>query len=216
MARLLRNLVLASIATGAVLGIVTLLGADVGDTGAKIIGTSFSVTGAALLAMPAAAAWERKQLGPLPAVGIASAVAGFAWLIVGMWIEYGTDWLWKAPATLIVVAVAVAVVALLDMAKLASPHRWVLTAARISTAVVAAMVVIGMWSELDSDAYWRVFGVAAVLLAAFLAATPILHRSSRTAVGVARYCPMCGTAHEAPTGVETSCPACEHAYRVLI
>jgi hypothetical protein len=213
---LLRRLVLTSIAIGAVMGIAVLLGAEIGATGAKVIGTSFAVTGSALLAMPAAAARERRQLGRLPDLGISAAVAGFGWLIAGLWAEFeGSSWMWKMPATLIATATAVAIVALLAFSKLAPSHRWVLMAARTAVAVVAVMIVIGVWAEPGSDTYWRIFGILAVLLAALLAAIPILHRSTHSDSRLAKYCPLCATANEVPAGTVAQCPSCEQRYRVI-
>ncbi len=79
--------------------------------------------------------------------------------------------------------------------------------------VVAVMLTVAIWGEIESDGYWRGFGVAAVLLAASLASVSILRRSSRGA-GTAVFCPMCGERHEAPLGETVVCPACEGRYRV--
>ena len=61
-ARMLRGVILVSIAIGAVVAIVALLGVEIGDTGWKIVGTAFSITGAAMVALPSVAAWEREKL----------------------------------------------------------------------------------------------------------------------------------------------------------
>ena len=216
MARILRTVVLASIAVGALLGIITLLGADIGETGGKVIGTSFCVTGAALVSMPSAAAWEDHRLGQLAIVGMVSAVVGFAWLAVGIWAEFDYEPLWKIPVSLLIVAVAIAVMSLLDVANLAEGQQWVLTAARLATGAVALMLIFGIWAEEDADGYWRAFGVAAVLMAAFLAAVPILHRSGRVGGDAVEFCPLCGAAHHAAAGDETQCPACMQRYRVAL
>lgn len=213
---MLRNLVLTSIGIGAGLGILTIAGGGIGGAGGSVIATAFSVTGAALLAMPSSVARERQQLGSLPGVGIASSTAGFAWIIVGIWIELDGGWVWRVPTTLIVTATAVAVAALLAFAKLEHGQRWVLTAARLGAGVVAAMIIIGIWGESVTGAYWRVFGIIAVLFAAALAATPILHRSTRSDPGVTRFCPFCGADNEAPTGTMTTCPMSHDTYRVIV
>lgn len=214
MATILRRTVLTSIAVGASLGIVALLGVGLSDTGAKIIVTSFSITGAALLAIPAVSALEEGRLGQLPLAGVICAVVGFAWVIVSVWAETSTDFMWKAPVTLIIAATAIAAISVLDVARLRARQQWVLQGARLATGVVALMLSVGIWSELNNDIYWRAFGIAAVLLAAFLAAVPMLHRSGWTEGVTTSFCPMCGGAHQAPLAADTDCPACGSRYRV--
>jgi hypothetical protein len=212
--RLLRGVILASIATGAAVAIAALVGVEVGSTGWKITGTAFSITGAALVSMPSVAAWERKKLAWLPIVGVASAVAGFILVISGIWIEPDSEVLWKIPVTLIIIAVAIAGASLLEFARLEPKVHWVLTAARLMLGVVSLMLIVAIWGEIGASGYWRGFGVASVLLAAFLASVPVLHRSSRKAE-VAEFCPMCGSANPAQLGEQTACASCDRRYRVL-
>lgn len=210
----MRGVVLASIGLGALLGIVVLLGADIGEPGGKVIASSFMITGAALVSMPPVAAWERGRLGSLPVAGVAATVVGFGWLILMIWIEPDFGVLWKLPFTLIIVGIAIAGVALMEFARLEPQHSWLLAAVRISIGVVAVLLTIGMWGEIDGGGYWRTFGVTAVLLAAFLAAVPVLHRSSRAMGAVAGFCPLCGATNRVTTGVATVCDACGGRYSV--
>ncbi len=214
--RILRGVVLASIALGALLGVVVLLGADIGDPGWKVITTSFLITGAALVAMPSVAAWERERLGRLPLAGVAAAVVGFAWMIVGIWFEFDADFLWKIPATLIIAGIAIAGVALMEFARLEPRQQWLLTAVRFSIGIVALVLVVGIWGEISNSAFWRAFGVAVVLMTAFVAAVPVLHRSARSAGIATRFCPLCGAPHGVPGGIATVCPECGRRYQVVV
>lgn len=211
--RLLRGVILASIAIGAGVAIVALIGVEVGDAGWKIIGTAFSITGAALVALPSVAAWERKKLAWLPIVGVTTAIAGFALLVAGIWIQPDSEVLWKFPVTLIITAVAISGASLLEFARLGPRQHWVLTATRVMIGVVAFMLLLALWAEIGGSGYWRGFGVASVLLAASLASVPVLHRSSRGAEEV-EYCPMCGAPSHAAIGEQTVCPTCDRRYRV--
>ena len=145
--RTLRTVVLASIAVGATFGVIALLVGEIGETGWKIVTTSFLITAAALVAMPSVAAWERDVLAALPLVGIGCSVVGFAWLIIGVWVEYDADALWKLPVTLVVVGIAIGGIALLQFARLSPGQHWLVAAATGAISVVAAMVVVAMWAE---------------------------------------------------------------------
>ena len=123
------------------LGVVVLLGADIRDPGWKVITTSFLITGAALVAMPSVAAWERERLGRLPLAGVAAAVVGFAWMIVAIWFEFDADFLWKIPATLTIAGMAIAGVALMEFARLEPRQQRLLIAVRVSIGVVALILV---------------------------------------------------------------------------
>lgn len=211
--RVLRGVILTSIGIGAAVAIFALIGLEVGGTGWKIVGTSFSITGAALVAMPSVAAWEREKLGQLPIVGIAAAILGFAGVILGIWVEPANDTLWKLPVTLIIAGVAIAGFSLLEFARLSAGQSWILTATRVMIAVVALMLAVAVWTEVGGDGYWRVFAIATVLLAASLASVPVLHKSSRSAQSF-RYCPVCGSDSPTRAGEQTVCPTCQSRYRV--
>lgn len=142
------------------------------------------------MAMPSVAAWERDRLGWLPLAGVAAAVVGFAWMIAGVWWEFDADELSKIPATLIIAGIAIAGVALMEFARLEPPQQWLLAAVRISIGVVALILTIGIWREIGDGGFWRVFGVAAVLMTAFLAAVPVLHRSAKSAGIATKFCPL--------------------------
>ena len=66
----------------------------------------------------------------------------------------------------------------------------------------------------DSEVYWRVFGATAVVMTAFLAAIPVLHRSQPGAMGATEFCPACGAASHADEGRSAACPECDTRYVV--
>lgn len=213
-ARLLRNLILISIGLAAVLAILAILGVDVGTTGVRIIGTSFLITGCAIVVMPSLAAWEQDRLGVLPVIGMVTAVIGFGWLIVGVWLDYsGPEWTWKVPTTLVIAATTIGGVALIGFARLEPAWAWLKPAAGAAMTGVAAALTAGLWGEFDNEAYWRAFAVAAVIMAAILAAIPVLHQRVDATVTTS-HCPFCGNEHVAPLGRETTCPSCGNTYTV--
>ncbi|MDH4178132.1 MAG: hypothetical protein OEV72_11160 [Thermoleophilia bacterium] len=156
----------ASVALNACLGIVALVMGDFGQTQGKVLGTSLCVTAAVMLALAATPAWERRLLGPVPAVGASSGAVGFALLIVAIWLgEDASPTLGKAVGTALTVGGAGSLASLLALPRLAPRHRHVLTTALALGAVAAAMVLVQIWGELDSSLYARALGVVAVLLA---------------------------------------------------
>ena len=207
MIRFLRWLILTSVAVGALLAVVALLGAEFGEIHAKIIVTSFSVTGAGMLALASLSAWERSRLGPLP----------------GIWAETESEVYWKAMGTLLVVAAAVALVSLLSLGCLAHRYQWVVNAGFALAAILAVYAIALMWGEVEDQWAWRVFSVIWVLLASTTVAVPVLHRTGREhpirhrVLGLAdevRFCPLCGEGLTAPFGESARCPSCGSTFQV--
>ena len=223
MIRFLRWLILTSVVVGALLAVVALLGAEFGEVHAKIIGTSFSVTGAGMLVLASLSVWERSRLGPLPGIGATTAVAGVVLLIIGIWAEPESDAYWKTTGTLLIVAAAVALVSLLSLGRLAPRYRWVTNGGYALAGIVAGYACTLMWSEMEAQWAWRVFSVVFVLLASTTVAVPVLHRTGNEQVAPertsgpiddVRFCPRCGESLTAPFGRSATCPSCGSVFRV--
>jgi hypothetical protein len=221
--RVVVRVLLVSIALNAALAVYALLAGSFGATEGRILRTSLCVSGAVLLGLACQAARERGRLGPVPALGALAAAAGFGLVVVGIWAEPRGDGLWKAAGSVLVPAVAAAIVSLLSLPALAPRFRWTFTAAAVLAGVLAAMLVSTIWGEFESGWFSRWFGVVAVLLAAFAVAIPVLHRAGRReprpepqAGPEARvsFCPSCGRPVSARAETETACPACGAAFSV--
>ena len=212
----------ASVALNACLGIVALVMGDFGQTQGKVLGTSLCVTAAVMLALAATPAWERRLLGPVPAVGASSGAVGFALLIVAIWLgEDASPTLGKAVGTALTVGGAGSLASLLALPRLAPRHRHVLTTALALGAVAAAMVLVQIWGELDSSLYARALGVVAVLLGAVAVSIPVLHRIGDTAgadaaADVPRFCPFCGAELTVGRGRSATCGACGRSFSVRL
>lgn len=215
-------ILLGSIAVNAALGIYALLVGELGPTQGKILVTSLSFSGASMLALACAPAWERGRLGPVPPVGVAASVAGFALLAASAWLDFDVEPLWKTGYTLVVVGAAAAYASLLTLARLAPRFRWTFWSAFLLTYVLAGMFVSLTWGEWSSEWFGRWLGVVAVLVAAFTAATPILHRVSRQELAAAEQrkarrvalCPGCGSTVAAAADEEAACSRCGVRFRV--
>jgi hypothetical protein len=212
-----------SVALNAALAIYALLAESFGDTQGKILMTSLSVTGGAILTIACEAARERGRLGPLPRVGAATAVAGFVLLAVFIWAEPDADWAFRLVGTLLTVAGATALLSLLSLATLAPRFRWTFISTVALAALLASLAVSWIWGNWQSEWFPRGFGVVAVGLAAFVVVVPVLHRLSRRELaappeagkaGGVSFCPSCGRPVSAEAGEEASCPACGAAFTV--
>jgi hypothetical protein len=213
-----------SVGVNAILGIYALLSPGFGETEGKVLLTSLSVTGAILLSLVCAPAWERGLLGWLPPVGAASGVAGFALAIATIWSEPSGETLPKLMGTLLTVSAGAGLACLLALATLAPRFGWTFTAALSLIAVLVAMAVVGFWGGVDSAWYGRALGVVAVALAAFVVTIPVFHWLSRSelrapaespAAATIGFCPYCGAALQGRVGAAAACPACGARFTVL-
>jgi hypothetical protein len=225
MRRIVLRLFLVSVALNAALAIYALLAGSFGDVEGDILFTSLCVTGAAILVIACETARERRRLGVLPRLGQAAAVAGFALLVITIWVEPEGDELPRAAGTLIMAAGAAALLSLLTLAVLAPRFRWTFTATTVLAGALTVLLVLSIWGLWeDNAAFGRVLGVVAVLLAAFVVVVPVLHRVSRRELAAGpgavaatiSFCPSCGAPVSARAGVETTCPRCGSVFTVLL
>lgn len=215
-------ILLGSIAVNAALGIYALLVGGPGPIQGKILVTSLCFSGASALALACAPAWERGRLGPVPPVGMAASVAGFALLAASAWLEFDVEPLWKTGVTLVVLGAAAAYACLLALTRLAPRFRWAFWSALLLTFVLAGLLVSLIWGEWSSEWFSRWLGVVAVLVAAFTAATPILHRVSRQELAApaatqarrVAFCPSCGGPVAPAADEEAACSRCGLRFRV--
>ena len=215
------RLVLYVVAVNAAVGISVLVAGGTGRTGGKILLTSLTLTGGVMLGL--ACSIGRWTLGWSAAwlAGIASAAAGVGMVVVGIWAAPDAAAYWKATGSLATIAASVALVSLVGLASLADRHRWVLVVVAGLVTLLGLMLIIGMWSEIDSSWFWRVFGSVAVALAAFTLAAPVLGRADRReetspgpAIRLVTFCPNCGSPVERGSAVSTRCGRCGAAFTV--
>lgn len=210
---------LGAIALTAALGLYAVVVPDFGELQAKILGTSASVSGASVLLLACAPAWERRLYLPVPLLGAAASVAAFALIVIGLWSEPSHDAYWHTMGTMMSVAGWGALVSLLALAPLAPRYRWAFFATAGLTFLLAVLVVIGIWFEPDSEVFGRVAAGVAVLAAAFVVTVPVLSRAGRSETDAAAavpvgFCPRCGQELDADSGRAGPCPACGARFQV--
>lgn len=211
------------IAMNAALAIVILLGGEMGRTGGRILGTSLLATATAILAMVQFPALADRRIGPVPLVAMIAAGVGFAIVTAGIWSEMDSQFGWKVAGTAYVLAVGGAVASVLAGQRIIGRSAWVGNATVGLAGAVAAMIITGIWTEIDSEGYWRFFAVLAVLLAAGGLAVPILSRSSAGQTDAnahlemaVTHCPFCGADVGSQRASDTTCQACGNRFSVTL
>ena len=178
--RVLVWLIIASFGLAAVLGIVVLLGVEIGDTAARVLATTatigaFSVTvlcGAALLGRPA-------QLVGVATVAVSILTAGYSvWLI---W-DDGV-YLWDGDAVLKLLLTGISATAALSLASLLlllrrrrrHAVRIGLGATLALMALVLGLTLYLIWAtNVDDNVFPRVYGIVAILAALGAVVVPVL------------------------------------------
>ncbi len=220
MGRRLRIVALGSVAAGAGLAILALLGLDFVAI-EKAIATSFLITAAAVGTAVAAAAEGRPRPEPTHLAGGVAAVGAAAALVMAVWLEIDSELYWRLSATLFIVpALGLGLANVLSLADLTPDRRWVRGAADALAGALGLLVIGNIWLGEPFSVAWvqRLTGILAVLLAATAVAVPILHRAARLELAgvLARpaYCPFCGRDSAAELEAAAACPHCHHHYTV--
>jgi hypothetical protein len=142
----------ASVAVNAAIGIYALVTPHFGHTQQRVLLSSLCVTGAVLLALACEPAWERKLLGPVPAVGALLGTVVSALTIAAIWTEPSEVGA-KIVGTAAVLAIACAVASLVAVARERAREtvRRVLTFALALLVALAGGWVIVIWVGLGTD-----------------------------------------------------------------
>ena len=221
MKRRLLSVLLGSIAVNAALGIYALVVPHFGDLQRRVLLTSVCVTAAGIVALACLPAWERRRLWPVPVVSVALSALGLVLAVVLVWGEPSGGWsaVTKAMGTLFILGGAGVLSSLLGLARLRHRLRWVLVAALGLIALLALFYVVAIWVGLNDPPTWlvRVYGVVAILVAAFVVTVPVLHRASARDTGEhlpVGFCPACGGPLSAWADEDAVCPGCATSFRV--
>lgn len=176
--RLFLRLFVASVAVNAVLGIWALLVGEFGETQGKVLATSFLVSASMLAVLVNAPAIGRRALWPIPVVGAAAAVIGFAQAIVMMWAEAENEYWFKTVGSFLVVAGGATLAANLSLVRLPDRYRPARPATYALITALAITILIAIWNEGGADWFGRLIGVLGVLVAAGSLLIPALARFS--------------------------------------
>jgi hypothetical protein len=215
--RSLVRIAVTLIALNAALAVIILLIGRMGHTEGRILGTSMLATVSALLAMVQIPALRDDRLGWLPKLGIAASIIGFVLATVGIWFEFESEVGLKTLGTAYTLATAGAIMAILSSWPIRGSASWISRSMPGVVGATAAVLIVGIWAEVDSEAYWRSFGAMSVLVAAIGLLIPVLHRSSGEPHSLRiNHCPFCGGGMAANTSEVISCGQCAQQFRVQV
>jgi MFS family permease len=184
-----KRLVLLAVAglliAAAALAIGILLFGDFGSTEGRILATTALLGVYGLLALPAAILRDQGRKPALAAAVIVLALAAASLTIATVWSDEPSDAVGKALGTingLLVAAVQPAALTLRRREHDAPVVRMLFAASSALVLVLASMLTVLLWAELDSERYGRIFGALIVLDVLLVALQPILARARPRAI----------------------------------
>jgi hypothetical protein len=177
--RVLLVAAVASLSVTAAIAIVVLLFGDFGHTEVRILGTTFAISLYSLLALPGAILLERRQAEPLAWATIGAAVIGFALALVAVWAADDSERAWRWVGTTTAVAAALTQISALTSRRRDDDEaglRGVYYTACALVALLATLVTIAIWKDIDDQAFYRALGALAVLDVFLVVLQPLLRR----------------------------------------
>jgi hypothetical protein len=173
------QLLIASIAVSALLGILAILIGNFGEFETRVLLTTLTISAASLCGLCCGAAIEIRGQKVLPLAGIFTAIVAAILVIVGIWTEPSSEAFWKFTATAAIFAVALSHLSLLTLARLSAKYAWAMPAAYGLVFAVAFLLTGMLWGEWSGDLTARLIGVAGILDGAITILIPIFHRLSQ-------------------------------------
>ncbi|MDG1366910.1 MAG: hypothetical protein P8I99_06665 [Acidimicrobiales bacterium] len=185
----------ASVTLNATLGILVLLG-DLDDLGARVLITSFLVSASMLSVLINAPALRRRPLPPTPVAGAVGGAAGFALLIMMVWVESPSDELAKLAVSSLIVGGAATLAAALRLVGDLPTVKWLQLATSTAVAALAGVSLVVLWTGWGGDGVARLIGILSILVATGTLLIPVIARfggSTPTRPGPQTIsCPHCG------------------------
>ncbi len=177
--RLLLLAVIASLAVTAALAIGILLLGDFDDTEWRVLGTTFAISVASLLALPGAQLLDQRRAVLLAWATVGLAAVSFVLFEHTIWTDDNSETAWKRVGTAAVFAVATTQIAALTSRLKADDRQSVRVLYLITVGLgllLAALATTAMWKEIDSDVFYRVLAALAVLNVFLVVLQPLLRR----------------------------------------
>jgi hypothetical protein len=175
-------------ATGA-LAIGILLLSDFDDTSARILATTALISLYSLISLPGGLLLDRRRAVPLAWATLGFAAAGFVLAVYEVWIDdFDHEVVWKLLVTVTAFAGACSQesVSIGRRRRADSPSvRRLFAVSTGSGYLLAALVAVAAWGEVDDETYYRFLGALAVANVLLVLLQPILRRVGTAGAGPA-------------------------------
>ncbi len=172
---------IASTALSAAIGIGVLLFGDFGNFEVRVMMTTLTVTVASIMGLACGAYYESGKNKLLPTAGVVLAVAAALMTFLIIWnVTDESEIFIKSTATVTLLALSIAHLSLISLARLDKRFAWSRIAAFILVATLDAILLWLMWFEPEgeSDVVARTIGILSILIAAVTVITPVFHKLS--------------------------------------
>jgi len=177
--RIVVGVIIASFGLAAVLGIIVLLGVELGETAGKVLGTT-AIVGSFSVAVLCCAALLGRRAQVVGAVGVFVTVLSAVLVIWFVWdSDLWSRWdgvfrvLWTGVAASAAFALASLLLLLVDRRR--SAVRVTLAVTLVVVALLLAMTLYLIWArDVDGEIFPRVYGIVAILAALGAVVVPVL------------------------------------------
>jgi peptidoglycan/LPS O-acetylase OafA/YrhL len=149
---------------------------DFGPLHIKVILTTLILTVACLLGMACAAYLEIRGKGVVGWSGVGMAVIAAVLLITGVWIEENDHGYWQVALTAACFVGAISHGCLISLPSLGKGRLWVQRIGVLSLATLALLIELFLWEVADSEGFFRLLAVNAIVVALVSTVVPILAR----------------------------------------
>ena len=177
--RLLLLAVIASLAVTAALAIGILLFGNFDDAEWRVLGTTFAISVASLLALPGAQLLDQGRAAPLAWATVALAAFAFVVFEHTMWTDEDSETAWKRVGTAAIFAVATTQIAALTSRLKTDDRRNVRLVYLVAVGLpllLAVLAVTAMWKEIESVTFYRILAALTVLNVFLVVLQPLLRR----------------------------------------
>ena len=146
----------------------------------KILATTLAIGGFSITALGCSTVHDIDKFRPFSLIGMLISVFGFLFTVSAIWALFESDHEWVAQAvfTFVILSVSTAHISLLLHIRAKTKNiKYALIATILFISIVAVMLIKATINDFeDSDLYFRLLGVFAILDVLGTIATPILNR----------------------------------------
>lgn len=174
--RILLRTAIGFLCLTAVTAAISVILGDFGPLHIRVILTTMILTVACLLGMVCAAYVEVRGQGTIGWSGVGMVVIAGVLLITGVWIEENDQGYWRLALSATCIAGAISHGCLISLPSLGKGRLWVQRLGVMSLAVLAFQIELFLWKAADSQGFFRILAVNAIVVALVSTVIPILAR----------------------------------------